>query len=77
MSSGGSLGWLRRRLAPSDAAVKHIREEYRVFDEGFRLSGSTCPASYSIRYEWQPGDRWLNSMTLLAKEVMPKLADLD
>ena len=27
-------------------------------------------------HEWQPRDRWLNSMTLLAKEVMPRLADL-
>jgi alkanesulfonate monooxygenase SsuD/methylene tetrahydromethanopterin reductase-like flavin-dependent oxidoreductase (luciferase family) len=30
-----------------------------------------------IRHEWEPRDRWLDSMTLLAEEVMPKLADLD
>ena len=30
----------------------------------------------AMGHEWQPKDRWVNSMTLLAKEVMPKLADL-
>ena len=30
----------------------------------------------AMGHEWQPRDRWLNSMTLLAKEVMPRLADL-
>jgi alkanesulfonate monooxygenase SsuD/methylene tetrahydromethanopterin reductase-like flavin-dependent oxidoreductase (luciferase family) len=30
----------------------------------------------AMGHEWQPKDRWVNSMTLLAKEVMPRLADL-
>ena len=30
----------------------------------------------AMGHEWQPRERWLNSMTLLATEVMPKLADL-
>ena len=30
----------------------------------------------AIGHEWQPRDKWLNSMTLLVKEVIPKLADL-
>ncbi len=30
----------------------------------------------AMGHEWQPKDKWVNSMTLLAEEVMPKLADL-
>ena len=30
----------------------------------------------AMGHEWQPRERWLNSMTLLAEEVMPRLADL-
>ena len=31
----------------------------------------------AMGHEWQPRDRWINSMTLLAEEVMPKLAGLN
>jgi alkanesulfonate monooxygenase SsuD/methylene tetrahydromethanopterin reductase-like flavin-dependent oxidoreductase (luciferase family) len=31
----------------------------------------------AMGHEWQPRERWVNSMTLLAKEVIPRLADLD
>ena len=27
-------------------------------------------------HEWQPRERWVRSMTLLAEEVMPRLSDL-
>ena len=30
----------------------------------------------AMGHEWQPRDKWINSMTLLAEEVMPNLADL-
>ena len=30
----------------------------------------------AMAHEWQPKERWVQSMTLLAQEVMPKLADL-
>ena len=30
----------------------------------------------AMGHEWQPKEKWVNSMTLLAKEVMPRLADL-
>jgi alkanesulfonate monooxygenase SsuD/methylene tetrahydromethanopterin reductase-like flavin-dependent oxidoreductase (luciferase family) len=30
----------------------------------------------AMAHEWQPRDKWERSMTLLAREVMPKLADL-
>jgi alkanesulfonate monooxygenase SsuD/methylene tetrahydromethanopterin reductase-like flavin-dependent oxidoreductase (luciferase family) len=30
----------------------------------------------AMGHEWQPRDTWVQSMTLLIKEVMPKLADL-
>ena len=30
----------------------------------------------AMAHEWQPRDKWLRSMTLLAKDVMPRLADL-
>jgi alkanesulfonate monooxygenase SsuD/methylene tetrahydromethanopterin reductase-like flavin-dependent oxidoreductase (luciferase family) len=30
----------------------------------------------AMGHEWQPMDKWVNSMTLLANEVMPRLADL-
>jgi hypothetical protein len=30
----------------------------------------------AMAHEWQPRERWVQSMTLLAQEVMPKLADL-
>ena len=31
----------------------------------------------SMGHEWEPRDQWINSTTLLAKEVMPMLADLN
>ena len=30
----------------------------------------------AMGHEWSPADKWEQSMTLLAKEVMPRLADL-
>ena len=30
----------------------------------------------AMAHEWQPQEVWKRSMTLLAKEVMPRLADL-
>jgi alkanesulfonate monooxygenase SsuD/methylene tetrahydromethanopterin reductase-like flavin-dependent oxidoreductase (luciferase family) len=30
----------------------------------------------AMAHEWQPRDKWTRSMTLLGKEVMPRLADL-
>ena len=30
----------------------------------------------AMGHEWQPREQWVNSMTLLAKEVMPRLDDL-
>jgi alkanesulfonate monooxygenase SsuD/methylene tetrahydromethanopterin reductase-like flavin-dependent oxidoreductase (luciferase family) len=31
----------------------------------------------AMGHEWNPKDRWVNSMRLLIDEVMPQLADLD
>ena len=31
----------------------------------------------ALAHEWEPREEWLRSMTLLAKEVMPRLADLN
>ena len=31
----------------------------------------------AVGHEWQPKESWVNSMTLLAEEVMPRLADLN
>jgi alkanesulfonate monooxygenase SsuD/methylene tetrahydromethanopterin reductase-like flavin-dependent oxidoreductase (luciferase family) len=31
----------------------------------------------AMGHEWQPKDKWVNAMTLLSKEVMPRLADLN
>ena len=31
----------------------------------------------AMGHEWEPRDKWVHSMTLLADEVMPRLADLD
>jgi hypothetical protein len=30
----------------------------------------------AMGHEWQPEDKWVSSMTRLAQEVMPRLADL-
>ncbi len=30
----------------------------------------------AMGHEWQPRDKWVRSMTLLADQVMPRLADL-
>ena len=30
----------------------------------------------AMGHEWQPRDKWMNSMTVLAKEVIPRLAEL-
>ena len=53
--------------SPEDVANK-VRQMYQEVG-GFGVL-------LAIGHEWQPTDKWLNSMTLLAKEVMPKLADL-
>ena len=29
----------------------------------------------TMGHEWEPRDKWVHSMTLLAEEVMPKVAD--
>ena len=31
----------------------------------------------AMGHEWEPRGPWLNSVTLLANEVMPRLADLE
>ena len=31
----------------------------------------------AMGHEWEPKEKWVNSMTLLKQEVMPKLADLN
>ena len=31
----------------------------------------------AMGHEWSPKDRWINSMELLANEVLPKLSDLE
>jgi alkanesulfonate monooxygenase SsuD/methylene tetrahydromethanopterin reductase-like flavin-dependent oxidoreductase (luciferase family) len=31
----------------------------------------------AMGHEWQPEDKWVSSMTRLAQEVMPRLADLN
>ena len=31
----------------------------------------------AMGHEWEPREQWVNSMTLLSHEVMPRLADLD
>ncbi len=53
--------------SPDDVAVKLRRMHADVGGFGVLLA---------MGHEWRPKDPWVNSMTLLAKEVMPKLADL-
>jgi len=53
--------------SPDDVADKLRRLYQEVGGFGVLLA---------MGHEWQPRERWLNSMTLLIKEVMPKLADL-
>jgi alkanesulfonate monooxygenase SsuD/methylene tetrahydromethanopterin reductase-like flavin-dependent oxidoreductase (luciferase family) len=52
---------------PDDVAGK-IRELYEYLG-GFGVL-------LVMGHEWQPRDQWVRSMTLLAKEVMPRLQDL-
>lgn len=53
--------------SPDDVASQ-IRELYnKVGGFGVLLA---------MGHEWQPRDQWVNCMTLLVNEVMPKLADL-
>ena len=54
--------------SPDEVADKLRRLYHEVGGFGVLLA---------MGHEWQPRDRWVNSMTLLAKEVMPKLADLN
>jgi alkanesulfonate monooxygenase SsuD/methylene tetrahydromethanopterin reductase-like flavin-dependent oxidoreductase (luciferase family) len=53
--------------SPDDVAHK-IRELYE-YTGGFGVL-------LAMGHEWQPREKWVNSMTLLANEVMPKLKDL-
>jgi alkanesulfonate monooxygenase SsuD/methylene tetrahydromethanopterin reductase-like flavin-dependent oxidoreductase (luciferase family) len=54
--------------SPDDVAEKLRRLYHDVGGFGVLLA---------MGHEWQPKARWVHSMTLLAKEVMPKLADLN
>ena len=53
--------------SPDDVANK-IRQIYQDVG-GFGVL-------LAMGHEWDPKDQWVKSMTLLANEVMPKLADL-
>ena len=53
--------------SPEDVAEKIRRMYQEVGGFGVLLA---------MGHEWQPQDKWVRSMTLLAQEVMPKLADL-
>jgi len=52
-----------------DDVERQIRELYeKVGGFGVLLA---------MGHEWQPKDKWVNSMTLLANEILPRLSDLD
>ena len=53
--------------SPDDVAEKLRRLHHDVGGFGVLLA---------MGHEWQPREAWVESMTLLADEVMPKLADL-
>ena len=36
-----------------------------------------CGVLVAMGHEWNPKDRWINAMELLANEVLPKLSDLE
>ena len=54
--------------SPDDVAEKLRQLYHDVGGFGVMLA---------MGHEWEPREKWVNSMTLLAEEVMPKLADLD
>ena len=54
--------------SPDDVAAKLRKLHHDVGGFGVLLA---------MGHEWQPRDKWLNSMTLLKNEVLPQLADLD
>ncbi len=51
-----------------DEVTKQLRQLYQDVG-GFGVL-------LAMGHEWEPRDSWEHSMTLLAKEVMPRLADL-
>ena len=53
--------------SPDEVAAKLRRMHAGVGGFGVLLA---------MGHEWRPKDRWVNSMTLLAKEVIPQLADV-
>ena len=72
-------------MPDSDVTVEYLADEVwivgspdEVADKLRRLYNDVggFGVLLAMGHEWQPRERWLNSMTLLAKEVMPKLADL-
>ena len=54
--------------SPDDVAAQLRQLHQKVGGFGVLLA---------MGHEWTPKDQWLNSMTLLINDVMPKLADLD
>jgi len=90
--AGGAKGLLHCLSAKIDPAMPDtdVTPEYLV--DNVWLVGSPADVERKIRdmyhavggfgvllamaHEWQPKARWVQSMTLLAHEVMPKLADL-
>ena len=53
--------------SPDDVTDKLRRLHHDVGGFGVLLA---------MGHEWQPRDKWINSMTLLAEEVLPNLAAL-
>jgi alkanesulfonate monooxygenase SsuD/methylene tetrahydromethanopterin reductase-like flavin-dependent oxidoreductase (luciferase family) len=53
--------------SPDDVTEK-LRQMYREVG-GFGVL-------LAMGHEWKPEDKWVSSMTRLAREVMPRLADL-
>jgi len=56
-------------LVGSSADVEHKSREMYHEVSGFGVL-------LAMTHEWQPKECWVQSMTLLAQEVIPKLADL-
>lgn len=81
---------LHRMKLDSDMADSDVTAEYLV--DNLWIVGSPDDVAEKIRklhfdvggfgvllamgHEWDPKEQWVNSMSLLANEVMPKLADL-
>ena len=65
---------LRRFLGRPSSFFSETSESEKIRKLHSDIGGFGTLLAYS--HEWEPRDKWIKSMTILAEEVIPSLSDL-